>query len=98
MMAFSQNEEKMICQLSDMLDELLRVLELLGENTELCYRYIRKVRHILNTKDLKGMRNVKQHLMMDFRMIEDRQLEGNNLDDVLEKIYRHVSSNEIFKP
>lgn len=71
---------------------------ILGENADLCYRYIRKVRHILNSKDPKGMRNVKQHLMMDFRMIEDRQLEGDNLDDVLEKIYYHVSNNEIFKP
>ncbi|MFM4822930.1 hypothetical protein ACEUDB_20040 [Aeromonas hydrophila] len=98
MMAFSKNEEEIIYQLSDMLDELLRTLDLLGENTELYYRYIRKVRHILNTKDPKGMRNVKQHLMMDFRMIEDRQLEGNHLDDVLEKIYYQVSNNKIFKP
>lgn len=49
MMAFSKNEEEIIYQLSDMLDELLRTLELLGENTELYYRYIRKVRHTLNT-------------------------------------------------
>lgn len=28
-------------------------------------------------------------------MIEDRQLEGNNLDDVLEKIYYQVSNNKI---
>lgn len=98
MMNFSQNEEEIIYQLSDMLDELLRTLELLGENTELYYRYISKVRHVLNTRDPKGMRNVKQHLMMDFRMIEDCQLEGNNLDDVLEKIYYQVSNNKIFKP
>lgn len=96
MMAFSQNEEKLIRQLSGMLDELFKVLALLGENTGLRYKFIQKARYILNSKDPKGMKNVKQHLMMEFRMIEDRQLEGNDLDYVLERIYRHVSDNEIF--
>lgn len=96
-MAFSENEEKLILQLSDMIDELYKALGQLGEDTGQRYKYVHKVKNILQSKDPKGMRNVRQHLMMDFRMIEDRQLQGDALDDVLERIYFHVSNNEIFQ-
>ncbi|MEJ2046386.1 MAG: hypothetical protein P8X89_24290 [Reinekea sp.] len=79
-----------------MIDELLTALDQLREGLSQCYQSVHKVKNILNSKDQKGMKNVKQHLMMDFRMIEDRQLEGDVLDDVLERIYYHVSNNEIF--
>jgi hypothetical protein len=97
-MAFSKSEENLIIQLSSMIDELLTALDQLGEDTSQCYQSVHKVKNILNSKDPKGMKNVKQHLMMDFRMIEDRQLEGDFMDDVLERIYHHVSNNGIFHP
>lgn len=97
-MAFSTNEENLIVELSSMINELLTALDQLGEDTSQCYQSVHKVKNILNSKDPKGMKNVKQHLMMDFRMIEDRQLEGDVLDDVLERIYYHVSNNGIFHP
>lgn len=96
-MAFSDAEQELISQLSDMVDELLMVLCQLGEDTNTCYRSLKRVRNILKSKDVGGMKNVKKHLMMDFRMIEDRQLEGDALDSVMERIYRHVNSNEMFK-
>ena len=97
-MAFSNDEQRLISQLSDMVDELYVVLGQIGEDTVQCYQYLYKVKNILESKDPKGMKNVKQHLMMDFRMIEDRQLEGAVLDDVLERMYQHVNTNGIFKP
>ncbi len=97
-MAFSQNEEKLISQLLDMIDELDIALNQLGEDTIQCYKSIQKVKNILKSKEPKGMKNIKQHLMMDFRMIEDRQLEGADLDDVLDRVYFHISNNKIFKP
>lgn len=97
MVVFSQNEDNLISQLSDMIDELLTVLDQLGEDTVQCYQFVQKVKNILNSKDPRGMKNVKQHLMMDFRMIEDRQLENRSLDCVLERIYWHVSKNSIFQ-
>ena len=97
-MVFSINEENLIFQLSNMIDELLTALNQLGEDTGQCYQSVHKVKNILNSEDPKGMKNIKQYLMMDFRMIEDRQLEGDVLDDVLERIYYHVSNNGIFHP
>jgi|GEM_PF-3931048 len=97
MVAFSQDEDNLISQLSDMIDELLTVLDQLGEDTVQCYQFVQKVKNILNSKDPKGMKNVKRHLMMDFRMIEDRQLESSGLDCVLERIYWHVSKNRVFQ-
>lgn len=97
-MVFLKNEESLIFQLSNMIDELLVALDQLGEDTAHGYQSVHKVKNILNAKDLKGMKNVKQHLMMDFRMIEDRQLEGEVLDGVLNRIYYHVSDNGIFHP
>ena len=79
-----------------MVDELSNALDQCGEDTVKGYKYLHKVKNILKTKDQKGMRNVKQHLMMDFRIIEDRQLEGNTLDDIIDRIYKSVNSSEIF--
>ncbi len=95
-MVFSKNEEELIIRLSDLLNELLIILEQIGEDTNKSYRFLKKVGNILNSKDPKGMRNVKQHLMMDFRVIEDRQLEGKGLDEILDKVYRCASDNNIF--
>jgi len=96
--AFSNDEQRLIYQLSDMVDELYAALGQIGEDTVQCYQSLHKVKNILKAKDPKGMKNVKQHLMMDFRIIEDRQLGGAVLDDVLERLYQHVNTNGIFKP
>ncbi|WP_367374517.1 hypothetical protein [Pseudomonas lini] len=96
-MVFSDTNQELISQLSEMVDELFLALDQLGEDTNTCYVYLNKVRNILRAKDSKGMKNVKDHLMMDFRMIEDRQLEGDVLDEIMERIYHHVNSNEVFR-
>ena len=87
----------LIDQLIVMMDELFLVLDNLGENTASSYPYLNKVKNILKSKDPKGLPNVKSHLMMDFRMIEDRQLEGNELDNAINVVYHHVNSYDIFK-
>jgi hypothetical protein len=68
-------------------------LALLGEDTVGGYRSLRRARNILESGDPAGLKNLKRHLMMDFRMIEDRQLKGDALDDVMTRIYRRVSEN-----
>ncbi len=95
-MGFSANEQKLISQLVDMIDKFYITLEQLDEDTALCYQALKKVKNILKSKNPNGMKNVKKHLMMDFRMIEDRQLEGDALDELLESIYYHVSNNKLF--
>ncbi|GGB22159.1 hypothetical protein [Agarivorans gilvus] len=95
-MAHLTNDDDLIFQLLNMVDELIFTLDQLGEDTKQSYKSVQKVKNILKSKDPKGMKNVKQHLLMDFRVIEDRQLEGETLDDVLERIYYHVSNYGIF--
>ncbi|WP_338590385.1 hypothetical protein VXM60_19380 [Shewanella khirikhana] len=95
-MIFSVKDEQLILRLSYMIDELLIALTQLGEDTNQAYQSVHKVKKILSSKDPRGMKNVKKHLMMDFRMIEDRQLDSDALNNVLDRIYSHVSSNEIF--
>ncbi len=95
-MLFSTNEKEAIDNLYAMLDELHVTLEDLGEDIANDYLYLKKVKNILSSKDPKGMNNVKKHLMMDFRVIDDRQLEGDNLDDSINQIYNYICSNDIF--
>lgn len=95
-MVFSSEELKIISQLNDMVDELYRILDMIGEDTVQRYQSLHKIKNILKSKDPKGMKNVKHHLMMDFRMIDDRQLESVELDNIIDRIYNHVISNGIF--
>jgi hypothetical protein len=87
----------LINQLIDMMDKLFLELNNLGENTDSGYTYLNKVQNILKCRDPKGLRNIKTHLMMDFRMITDHQLDGCELDDAINAVYHHVNSHDIFK-
>jgi hypothetical protein len=94
-MTYSIEDEKKIYMLSNMLKKLFHNLNVLGEDIE-HYQSLKKIENILKTKDPKGMKKIKQHLMMDVRMIEDNQLEGDSLDKGLDEIYNYVNSNNIF--
>lgn len=95
-MVLSSADQAKISQLSNMLDELYSILEALGEDTVHGYRSLRKVRNALKAKDPRGISNVKKHLMMDFRMIEDRQLDELSLNRIVDCIYHYVNGNSIF--
>ena len=43
------------------------------------------------------MKNIKKYMMMESRMIVDRQLEGEDLYELLERIDFTVSNNKIFQ-
>ncbi len=97
-MSYSPEEQKYISQLSQMINELIYTLNELGEDTEEYYKATKKVKNILSAKDPKGMKNVKRYLMMDFRMIDDNQIDEDTLNTIIDKIYAHIKSNNIFTP
>jgi|TARA_R110000744_G_scaffold293732_1_gene404017 hypothetical protein len=84
-------------QLAEMLERLFIALSNLGENPDKDYPYLIKVKNILKSRDLKGFKNIEKHLMMDFRMIDDRQLESSELNKSINDICRHVDANNMFR-
>ncbi|CAA0102825.1 Uncharacterised protein [BD1-7 clade bacterium] len=94
-MAYTEAEKSLITDLLRMLDELSISLDRIGENPK-AYPAFRKVKNIVESRDSKGMKNVKKHLMMDFRMIDDRQLDDPRTNSILKEIYSHVSEHRMF--
>lgn len=95
-MIIDEISENKISELLEIVNNICEELIFLGEDVDLGYKSIGKVKNILVSKNLNGFKNVKNHLMKDFRMIEDRQLSSDKLNLYIDKAYYCVSNNEVF--
>lgn len=94
---FSDKDLLDIFKLSALLQQLIKYLSVDREVGETNYAYLTKSINVLHTKDIKGIKNISNNLMMDFRMMIDRGLVGGEFDIITNSIYEIIDSNPIFR-
>ncbi|WP_428024556.1 hypothetical protein [Arcobacter sp.] len=95
-MAYTEKEKELITTLLGKIELIEEILTSKGINVSDSYKYIIKVKNILKNKDEKGMKNVKQHLFMDFRQMFESSTSFEELNILVEESFRIAILNSIF--
>ncbi|WP_259779860.1 hypothetical protein [Aestuariispira ectoiniformans] len=74
-------------RLSTLLDDIILKLSKNEGDTSKNYIHLWKAKNILDNKNSKGIKNIKRHLFMDFRMIRDNQVDDADLSEKMDEAY-----------
>ncbi|VVE37855.1 hypothetical protein [Pandoraea terrigena] len=78
-----------------LVDRLIAALENAGEDI-FDYKEIIKSKNILMNNDMRAMKNVRRHIFFDFRIIEDKMICDNLVNEAMDDICDFFDDHKTF--